>query len=195
MADDLDDLLDEVESKFCKDGASKSSGKKTSSNAQQDKRKQLQTSKKKTGDDLSDIIRDICEDDGPDLPPVVPPPTGSPSSTPGLTAHKSKCFTLLLGGTRFSKGLCTVSEQRTCDKLRCTSCDFKVVVFDNYAWDGDCDYLFFRNNVPDFHKLKVKLKTRKGTRAYACQCCWRSIVDLMDLQTDATLKWVCGKHS
>ena len=35
-----------------------------------------------------------------------------------------------------------------------------------------------------------------GCCAYACQCSWRSIVQLTELWSgDPQLKWVCGKHS
>ena len=54
------------------------------------------------------------------------------------------------------------STFRTCNKLRCTSCDFNVVIYDDFEWQKDCDYLFFRNNVPDFQKLKSKLISRRG---------------------------------
>ena len=53
-------------------------------------------------------------------------------------------------------------NSRSCDKLRCTSCDFDVVAFDNFEWCQDCDYLFFRNNIPDFQRLKSKLTLKKG---------------------------------
>jgi len=33
-----------------------------------------------------------------------------------------------------------------------------------------------------------------GSRAYACQCTWRSVVDILDVESDPKLKWVCGKH-
>lgn len=51
---------------------------------------------------------------------------------------------------------------RVCDKLRCTSCDFNVVILTDYEWQADCDYLFFRNNIPDFDKLKRKLIRKRG---------------------------------
>ena len=51
---------------------------------------------------------------------------------------------------------------RSCDQLLCTKCDFKVVSFDDYHWSGDCDYFFFRNNSPDFSRLKSKLIKKKG---------------------------------
>lgn len=33
---------------------------------------------------------------------------------------------------------------RSCDQLRCTSCDFRVLMFDDCEWDSSCDYLFLR---------------------------------------------------
>lgn len=37
-----------------------------------------------------------------------------------------------------------LSLTRTCDQLRCTACDFRVSLFNDYIWDQSCDYLFFR---------------------------------------------------
>lgn len=35
-----------------------------------------------------------------------------------------------------------------------------------------------------------------GCCAYACQCSWRSVVQLTEVWSgDSQLKWVCGKHS
>ena len=51
---------------------------------------------------------------------------------------------------------------RTCDRLRCTSCDFRVEHFDDYEWHGSVDYLFFRNNMPDFKKISTKLRRKAG---------------------------------
>ena len=55
---------------------------------------------------------------------------------------------------------------RTCDQLRCTDCDFKVSTFDNFQWKKDTDYLFLRNNMPEFDRLKSKLTPRKGADAF-----------------------------
>ncbi|XP_064248309.1 cilia- and flagella-associated protein 418 isoform X2 [Passer domesticus] len=51
-----------------------------------------------------------------------------------------------------------------------------------------------RNNMPELSKLRAKMIKKKGARAYACQCSWRSIDELTDLQTEQQLRWVCGKH-
>lgn len=51
---------------------------------------------------------------------------------------------------------------RACDRLRCTSCDLHVIFFDDYSWHSRSDYLFFRNNVPDFERLKKNLVRKQG---------------------------------
>lgn len=55
-------------------------------------------------------------------------------------------------------------------------------------------HFFGRNNMPELSKLRAKMIKKKGARAYACQCSWRSIDELTDLQTEQQLRWVCGKH-
>ncbi|KAK3085850.1 hypothetical protein FSP39_009639 [Pinctada imbricata] len=92
-----------------------------------------------------------------------------------------------------SQGMASSLSKKACDRLRCTSCDFKVYSFDNFQWDSNTDYLFLRNNVPDFHRLKSNLIPAKGYRGYCCQCSHRSILELTKLE-DPNLKWVCGKH-
>jgi len=49
--------------------------------------------------------------------------------------------------------------------MRCTSCDFKVASFDDFEWDRSTDYLFLRNNAPDFERLKSKLNRKRGEDA------------------------------
>ena len=51
---------------------------------------------------------------------------------------------------------------RACDRLRCTDCDFSVSSFDNVQWASNIDYLFLRNNMPDYERLKSKLRAKKG---------------------------------
>ncbi|KFP57224.1 Protein C8orf37, partial [Cariama cristata] len=104
------------------------------------------------------------------------------------------CCPVYLGGSSSPYGIGTNISKRTCDQLRCTACDFRVSLFNDYVWDQSCDYLFFRNNMPELSKLRAKMIKKKGARAYACQCSWRSIDELTDLQTDQQLRWVCGKH-
>ncbi|XP_065827500.1 cilia- and flagella-associated protein 418-like [Oscarella lobularis] len=78
-------------------------------------------------------------------------------------------------------------DTKTCNRLRCLSCDFRVVAFDDYEWDSASDYLFFRNNAPDFQKLKANLIRKSGSRAYACQCSWRSLLSLKSHRSDVDI--------
>uniref|UniRef100_A0A674GXH9 Cilia- and flagella-associated protein 418 n=34 Tax=Telluraves TaxID=3073808 RepID=A0A674GXH9_TAEGU len=111
-----------------------------------------------------------------------------------VQGHGKRCCPVYLGGSLSPSGIGTNISKRTCDQLRCTACDFRVSLFNDYIWDQSCDYLFFRNNMPELSKLRAKMIKKKGARAYACQCSWRSIDELTDLQTEQQLRWVCGKH-
>lgn len=120
--------------------------------------------------------------------------SGNTSVRASIQGLGKSCSPVYIGGSTVPCGIGTNTSQRACDHLRCTACDFWVESYDDYRWDKSCDYLFFRNNMPEFHKLKTKLVKKKGTRAYACQCSWRAVEELTDLQTDHQLRWVCGKH-
>ncbi|XP_071083911.1 cilia- and flagella-associated protein 418-like [Haliotis cracherodii] len=185
MADDIDDLLDEVETKYCTHGKSTTGS-----------HKRITTNKPRNRAKLDDDIDDILKDDD-DIPQLKHLDIGSKTSADGQANQRSqssrKCFPVYLGGSSCALGSASSVNKRACDKLRCTSCDFRVSQFDNFEWLTSTDYLFLRNNVPDFDKLKSKLTACKGMRAYCCQCCWRSVQDLGELK-DPKLKWVCGKH-
>ena len=66
---------------------------------------------------------------------------------------------------------------RACDRLRCTACDFRVVMYSDYKWDKSVDYLFLRNNVPDFNRLSAKLRRVKGEE---CQHRKQKYIELTD---------------
>lgn len=51
-----------------------------------------------------------------------------------------------------------------------------------------------RNNMPDRQKLRTKLRKRRGSRAYGCQCSWFSASEITDVRDRQQLRWVCGKH-
>ncbi|XP_070575998.1 cilia- and flagella-associated protein 418-like [Ptychodera flava] len=192
MEDDIDDLLDEVETKFCTNSPRKSKSKEANKTSSSNASKKTKSGFKKSfgDDDLDAMIDDICDAPEP-LEKIQVQKESSHSSNSQL---EKKCFPVYLGGASTPVGVGTTMSQRSCDKLRCTDCDFKIVMYDNYEWHSSCDYLFLRNNVPDFNKLSAKLLKKKGSRAYACQCKWRSVKDLVDIQKEADLKWVCGKH-
>ncbi|XP_010075606.1 PREDICTED: protein C8orf37 homolog, partial [Pterocles gutturalis] len=150
-------------------------------------------------EDIDDIIDEICSDSSFTRTPVKLK-SNSASRTPEsnsavIQAHRKRCCPVYLGGSSSPNGIGTNTSKRTCDRLRCTACDFHVSLFNDYIWDQSCDYLFFRNNMPELSKLRAKMIKKKGARAYACQCSWRSIDELTDLQTEQQLRWVCGKHA
>ncbi|XP_063155585.1 cilia- and flagella-associated protein 418 isoform X1 [Candoia aspera] len=148
-------------------------------------------------EDIDEIIKDIDENTYARNFTKQTPGSLSSASENNNTAtqtHGKKCCPVYLGGSTAPYGIGTNISQRTCDQLRCTACDFRVLHYNDYQWDKSCDYLFFRNNMPEFSKLKTKMLMKKGSRAYACQCTWRSIDELTDLTMDRQLRWVCSKH-
>ncbi|XP_023776836.1 protein C8orf37 homolog [Cyanistes caeruleus] len=143
-------------------------------------------------EDLDNIIDEICNDSSFTKTPLKLK-SNSASLTPernsvAVQAHGKKCCPVYLGGSLSPSGIGTNISKRTCDQLRCTACDFRVSLFNDYIWDQSCDYLFFRNNMPELSKLRAKMIKKKGARAYACQCSWRSIDELTDLQTEQQLR-------
>ncbi|GAB5584119.1 RNA-binding protein 25 isoform X2 [Prionailurus iriomotensis] len=193
MAKDLDELLDEVESKFCRPDPLRLGmverprgcvgGILSNDRNQAEAKENLRltggrgsTETFPKEDDLDSLISEIFEEPNFDKKPFK-----LKSKSSGNTSVRAPI-----------QGL--GKSPRACDHLRCVACDFWVVSYDDFMWDKSCDYLFFRNNMPEFHKLRTKLVKKKGTRAYACQCSWRTIEELTDLQTEHQLRWVCGKH-
>ncbi|XP_060241960.1 cilia- and flagella-associated protein 418 isoform X3 [Meriones unguiculatus] len=151
----------------------------------------------KKEDDLDSLINEIFEEPNFDKKSFQKFKSKSSSNTSvraSIQGLSKSCSPVYLSGSAIPCGIGTNTSQRACDRLRCVACDFRVVSYSDYVWDESCDYLFFRNNMPEFHKLKAKLVKKKGARAYACQCSWRSIEELTELQTDHELRWVCGKH-
>ncbi|XP_056332122.1 cilia- and flagella-associated protein 418 [Danio aesculapii] len=203
MADDLDDLLDEVESKFC---CSTSESKQTSrvikqtdqkcENLEDKKQPRKQGFKRVENEiDIDAMLHEILDDDDDKHTSThEPSPAKASSSDSRAQTITKKCCPVFLGGSSVAHGIGTSVSERACNRLRCTYCDFSVITFDDHEWDSSCDYLFFRNNMPDYHKLKVHLRRRVGVRAYACQCSWISILTLSHLREQPQLKWVCGKH-
>jgi len=184
MADDIDDLLDEVESKYAP-------VKQVSVGPKQGK--QSKRAPTKLEEDISDILADTDLEDKRILQPSKQVFQGEKSAVKATTTANQKCLQVYLGGSNNGPGRGTAISQLCCDQLRCTACDFKVCQFDNFRWASDTNYLFLRNNVPDFQKLKSKLSTAKGQRAYCCQCSWRTVKELAVLN-DPELKWHCGGH-
>ncbi|XP_053744308.1 cilia- and flagella-associated protein 418 [Synchiropus splendidus] len=191
LDDDLDALLDEVESQFGCNAPSKNTSvcDSTASNVN---RETVDTQgHHRLSQDVEALLLEL-QPDHEILPVLVTNEAGGAMMERKATAMK-KCCPVFIGGTAIRYGLGTSTSQRSCDQLRCTSCDFRVLMFDDCAWDS-CDYLFLRNNVPDHEKLCARLKKRRGVRAYACQCNWISSEEVRDLQGLPGLHWVCGQH-
>ncbi|KXZ42078.1 hypothetical protein GPECTOR_209g406 [Gonium pectorale] len=121
-----------------------------------------------------------------------PPVPSRKSSTIG---SKQKCTGVFVAGTALPRGrMAAVGALTCCDALRCTKCDFRVEQFDNFDWDDDVDYLFFRNNFPTEEKLADKLRKRPGAVAYCCQCSWLSAMEQTKLDFSSEVRWVCAGH-
>ncbi|XP_076420030.1 cilia- and flagella-associated protein 418 isoform X2 [Peromyscus maniculatus bairdii] len=211
MAKDLDELLDEVETKFCRldprrlglgerpkgcggGGGGTHSGDRSRA---QEKENLRSTETCKKEDDLDSLINEIFEEPNFDKKSFQKFKSNSSSNTSvraSIQGLSKSCSPVYLSGSAIPCGIGTHTSQRACDRLRCVACDFRIVIYNDYMWDKSCDYLFFRNNMPEFHKLKAKLIQKEGARAYACQCSWRTVEELTDLQADHQLRWVCGKH-
>ncbi|KAM5137080.1 cilia- and flagella-associated protein 418 isoform 1-T1 [Callospermophilus lateralis] len=206
MAKDLDELLDEVESKFCRPDPlrlgvgepSKGYGvtHRGDRNRAEAKEKLRSTETLKKEDDLDSLINEIFEEPNFNQKnfKLKSKSSGNTSVRASIQGLSKSCSPVYLGGSTIPFGIGTNTSPRACDHLRCIACDFWIVNYNDYMWDESCDYLFFRNNMPEFHKLKTKLVKKKGPRAYACQCSWRTVEELTNLQTDHQLRWVCGKH-
>ncbi|XP_040899365.1 protein C8orf37 homolog [Toxotes jaculatrix] len=204
-ADDLDDLLDEVEEKFCRNvsvassvrGESSEAGKRGKTTDGQRKHSATKPPVSSITEDIDALLEELLVEDHGNSPQVK-----SEQFSKGPQAEKKplsqsggrKCCPVFVGGSSVTNGVGTVTSKRSCDQLRCVSCDFRVLMFDDCEWDSSCDYLFLRNNMPDRQKLRARLKKRRGFRAYACQCSWFSSSEPTDLRDQPGIRWVCGKH-
>mmetsp|Transcript_56278 Transcript_56278/g.163181 ORF Transcript_56278/g.163181 Transcript_56278/m.163181 type:complete len:261 (+) Transcript_56278:82-864(+) len=79
--------------------------------------------------------------------------------------------------------------------FHCMGCDLQVMRAHDFAWEDGVEYLFLRNNYPEFQKLKAQLKQRGGFYAYCCQCSSRSALMSTDLADVADgLRWRVVAH-
>ncbi|XP_070078475.1 cilia- and flagella-associated protein 418 isoform X1 [Equus caballus] len=164
MAKDLEELLDEVESKFCRPdplrlgmvelpkGCSGGGILSNDRNRAEAKETLRSTETCKKEDDLDSLINEIFEEPNFDrksfkLKSKSSGNTSVRASVPGLG---KSCSPVYLGGSAAPCGIGTNTSQssfslnRACDHLRCIACDFWIVSYDDYMWDKSCDYLFFR---------------------------------------------------
>nr|XP_046255554.1 cilia- and flagella-associated protein 418 [Scatophagus argus] len=197
--DDLDELLDEVEKRFCSNvSVASTAGERGKDNVgQRNRATKPEQPIKSITEDIDALLEELQEEDRRDTPHLKAEqfPHGSAvEKKPSSQSGGRKCCPVFVGGSTVTNGVGTTTSKRSCDQLRCTSCDFRVLMFDDCEWDLSCDYLFFRNNMPDRLKLRAKLRRRRDSRAYACQCSWFSASEPTDLRDQHQLTWVCGKH-
>ncbi|XP_036292454.1 cilia- and flagella-associated protein 418 isoform X4 [Pipistrellus kuhlii] len=158
MAKDLDELLDEVESKFCRPdplrprlaerpgGGGGGGGLGHDRSRAEAEEKLRSTERFKKEDDLDSLINEIFEDPNFDKKSfkLKSKSSGNTSVRASIQGLGKSCSPVYLGGSAAPCGIGTATSQRSCDHLRCTACDFWVVSYDDYMWDKSCDYLFFR---------------------------------------------------
>nr|XP_031295215.1 protein C8orf37 homolog isoform X7 [Camelus dromedarius] len=170
MAEDLDELLDEVESKFCspdplrldmverpRGGGGVLSNDRNRAEAKENLRS---TEAFKKEDDLDSLINEIFEEPNFDKKhfKLKSKSSGNTSVRASIRGLGKSCSPVYLGGSAVPCGIGTNTSQRdkkgkhmefaymhrACDRLRCVACDFWVVSYDDHRWDRSCDYLFFR---------------------------------------------------
>ncbi|XP_070248288.1 cilia- and flagella-associated protein 418 isoform X1 [Myotis yumanensis] len=157
MAKDLDELLDEVESKFCRPDPLRlgvaerpkgcGGGILGHDRSRAEENEKLRSTERfKKEDDLDSLINEIFEDPTFDKKSfkLKPKSSGNTSVSAPIQGRGKSCNPVYLGGSTAPCGIGTTTSQRSCDHLRCTACDFWVVSYDDYMWDKSCDYLFFR---------------------------------------------------
>ncbi|KAG7999289.1 Protein C8orf37-like protein, partial [Nibea albiflora] len=156
--DDLDELLDEVEKKFCSNVSVASAGRAGSSGdgkCGKDGAGRSKHSATKHKAPISSVTEDVdafleeldCEGcgDSPQLKTEHFPKGTRAEKKPSSQSGGRKCCPVFVGGSSVTNGVGTATSKRSCDQLRCTSCDFRVLMFDDCEWDLSCDYLFFRS--------------------------------------------------
>jgi hypothetical protein len=116
------------------------------------------------------------------------------------SSNRRKCKSVYLGSSDAKLGYNGGGfgfGKKTCNKLRCTGCDFEVLRIPNKAWSRDVNYEFLRNHMPFIDKLKPMLVHHSGACAYACQCSWKSVEkgkwEKISMNT-STLRWCCAGH-
>ncbi|KAI6659930.1 hypothetical protein LOD99_14270 [Oopsacas minuta] len=170
---ELDNLLDEVESRYIL-----SPSKSPVPYSEKPRQEEIDIEVEMLLEDINQIENS-------------PPSRKLTSISHQITQHKpiNKCDQLYLAGTKRTMGKSSNFILKACDNIRCTSCDFSIISIDNRKWTQSTDYLFFRNHMPDKLKLISETKLLKGSRAYACQCTWISVQDILKVTDNISLKF------
>ena len=168
IEDDLDDFLNTLED--CEEDTTKTILCKTVPNNKRHTKPTVVTD-----DDLDDILND----------PEFSSDIGTTKKPSYLSINK-KCNVVYLGKS---------TTQTSCSHTRCSDCDCAVVCFRDHVWTEEVEYLFLRNNYPDFDRMKEKLKSKSDSHAYACQCNSVTVETQLPVKSlKSSLKWFCGSH-
>jgi hypothetical protein len=108
----------------------------------------------------------------------------------------------MIGPPEMARGRTTGLQNRGCDRMKCTACDFAVISFPDTVWRDEVDYFFIRNKFPidrsrlDVRKLQEGLKPMPGSTSYCCQCAWVSVQKPMPVSQckEPAPSWRCGGH-
>jgi hypothetical protein len=125
-------------------------------------------------------------------------PTSIAGETEDEDDHVSGARITTLGGDGVRVGRTgSLSFKVASERVRCLHCDFIVERWSGQRWCAEADYMFFRNAAPSRERMAAKLEAKRGFAAYACQCSWVSVKDLVairlgDTVDGKTLKWVAA---
>ncbi|XP_038148337.1 protein C8orf37 homolog [Cyprinodon tularosa] len=148
--DDLDELLDEVEKKFCGKVSAACSDEKQNKRENKLGERSAATCeepKSSISEDIDALLEELLEDDYSSSPPSKSENVSKRDEAekkPSAQSAGRKCCPVFIGGSSVTNGVGTATSKRSCDQLRCISCDFRVLMFDDSEWDTSCDYLFLR---------------------------------------------------
>ena len=86
------------------------------------------------------------------------------------TISGQKCFPIFIGGADLLEGQTNGRfKPMSCEVLRCSACDKRVVRFsDNVKWADHVDYMFVRNFNTSVHRLREGVIPAPGYSCYAC---------------------------
>ncbi|MED6280222.1 hypothetical protein CHARACLAT_008510 [Characodon lateralis] len=148
--DDLDELLDEVEKKFCSKVSAACSDEKRNKHVNKQgewSASKHEEPKSSVSEDIDALLEELLEDDYSSSPQSKSEPFSKREQAVKKLSFQTagrKCCPVFIGGSSVPNGVGTATSQRSCDQLRCISCDFRVLMFDDSEWDASCDYLFLR---------------------------------------------------
>ncbi|KAI4799760.1 hypothetical protein KUCAC02_016656, partial [Chaenocephalus aceratus] len=155
-------------------------------------------------DDIDALLEELLEEDYSDSPPrkAEAAPKGPEVKKRSSQSGGRKCCPVFVGGSAVANGVGTATSKRSCDQLRCTSCDFKVLMFDDCEWDSSCDYLFFSAAGPLRRRLQISGivlgsdGSAANTTAEEPEHRLRSSADLrLSVSTTHTLRDICTTHT